>query len=119
MDKNPFRLALLKEIIATMTDQDEWPTNEILFGPLANALYGLGRLENGGLTPQDTIGIAVILNNAADSLSGWGFAATEGAFRDLAEMIEAHVTRGKEHLYGPGQVPTFITMARKALMLEL
>lgn len=117
--ERPFGLVSLREIIAAMTDQDEWPTNELILGPLANALYGIGRVESGRLSPTDTIGVAVMLENAADSLSGWGFAATAGAFRDLAEMIQAHVTQGATHLYGPERVPLFAALARNTLMREL
>jgi hypothetical protein len=102
-----------------MTERDDWPTNEIILGPLANALYGVGRLESGPISAKDVIGIAFFLNQAAESLSLWGFAATGGAFRTLAEMIEAHVTQGASHFYGPEQVPMFAMMARQSLMHEL
>lgn len=102
-----------------MSDSNDWPRNEIVLGPLANALYGIGRLEMGGLDAKGALSVAFMLGNAADSLSKWGFAATGGAFRNLAELIEAHSVRGREHLHGPEQIPVFITIARQTLMHEL
>ena len=116
---DPFGLVSPKEIIATMTDSTEWPSDEIILGPLANALYGIGRLEMGRLSAKDVIGVSFFLKNAADSLSGWGFAATAGAFRDLAELSEGHVIQGANPLHGPEQIPVFAAAARQSLMHEL
>lgn len=102
-----------------MTDLDKWPTDRIILGPVANALYAIGRLERGDLSATDVIGVSFFLTNAADSLEVSGFARTVSAFRDLAQLIEDHVVQGRTPLYGPASVPTFATRARQSLMHDL
>ena len=115
---NPFGLVSLKEIVALMTGSNDWPTDQIILGPLANAMYGLRALE-GGLSPKDVVGVAFFLENAASSLDGWGFAVTSQSFRDLARLVEGHVVQGRTPLHGPETIPMFIAMARQSLMSEL
>lgn len=118
----PFGLVSLKEIVALITAAGDWPPDRIILGPLVNALYALGSIETHGLSAlsaKDAIGVSVILKIGADSLDGWGFVATCGAFRDLAELVEGHVVRGLESLHSRESIPTFCMLARQSLMHEL
>lgn len=117
--ERPFGLVSLKEIVALMTGSDEWPSDRIILGPLANTIYGLGSLQHGRLDAKSALQVSFFLGQAADSLEAWGFAATCGAFRDLAELIDGTYVQGGNPLYGPESIPTFITMARQSLMYEL
>ena len=116
---NPFGLVSLKEILALMTGSDDWPTDRIIFGPLTNALWALGRLEAGGLDAKDFLEVSFTLENAANSLETWRFVATCRSFRDLAKLITDHAVRGREPLHGLEAIPTFIALARQTLMQEL
>jgi hypothetical protein len=102
-----------------MTRSDDWPNDRIILGPLANALYLLGRLESGGLSAKDVIGVSVMLDNAADSLEAVGFVATCRSFRELAQLVSDHVVQGRQPLHGRETIPSFITAARTTLMHEL
>src|SRR5687767_1001069 len=102
-----------------MTGSDDWPTNRIIFGPLSNALYALGRLETGTLGAKSVLEVSFFLENAANSLEPWGFVATCRSLRDLAKLISDHVVQGREPIHGAETIPTFIALARQTLMQEL
>lgn len=116
---NPFGLVSLKEIVAIMSESDEWPIERIIFGPLANSVFGFGKLEAGVLGAREALQVALMTNMAADSLERWGFPATCKAFRTLAQLVEDNSIEGRTPLYGRDQIPTFITIARQSLMAEL